>query len=55
MANVAVEVVREHENEFGDTYAKAVGDVYDAPENAAQSLIANKLCKAAAKGKRTSR
>lgn len=52
MANVTLEVVGEHENEFGDEYQKKPGDVYDAPEVAAQSLIANKLCKPAPKRKR---
>lgn len=51
MKYVTLKAIRKHENEFGDKFAKAVGDEYDAPENAAQSLIANELCEKVAASK----
>lgn len=35
-----VRTLTPHNNKFGGTYRKAEGDEYDAPDGAAQSLIA---------------
>jgi len=55
---VTLEVLIEHENEYGDTRVKAVGKTYNAPEQAAQGLIANGYAKdtaAPADGKKKDR
>lgn len=37
-------VLAEHDNEFGKKPNKKPGDRYEAPEGAAQGLVANKYC-----------
>lgn len=49
-----VEALRDHENDFGETYVKTKGVQYEASDVAAQSLIANKLCKAVPEPKNSS-
>lgn len=47
MAMVRLRVLIAHQNEYGDRQQKAVADTYDAPEQAAQHLIAAQICEAA--------
>lgn len=42
---VELETLVEHSNEFGDTPGKAKGVKYEAPEQAAQALVANGYAK----------
>lgn len=41
---VQLKALRSHDNEYGDKHHKTAGAEYEAPEAAAQSLIANGLC-----------
>lgn len=41
-----VKTIAPHDNEYGDAPEKKKGDVYDAPDQVAQGLIANGYAKA---------